>query len=291
MIPSTKGYALSISAAFFSGLAVGIGKIVLTDADPQAFSVWIFAAGVPISFLWWWFQRDKAERVEMRPKSLFLMIIHSLLSAIAIVSMWCAVKMIDPTVASFLSRFEVLVVVIMGIWVFKERFKIVEAFGGAVIILGLIIIRYKAGIEVSEGMLLMIFSAVSFGLSEIIAKRVVRDVEPGFFAFVRNGIVLLFLLLIALPDGNYHPSQLGEYYYLVPLVGLFGPAMGRSIYLYALKYLEISKVATVNQAQPITVAIVAYFTLGMLPGVKEWVGGLIVISGCIIMIKAGQGQA
>ena len=176
-------------------------------------------------------------------------------------------------------------VIILGIWLFKERFKPKEAFGIIIILTGLVIIRYQAGIEVSTGMVIILFSATVFGISELVAKKIVRNTEPNLFALLRNCHILVYITIGAIVTGKFSYSLLGEYYYLVPLAGLLGPGMGRPMYLHALKYLEVSKVSTLNQLQPIAVAVVAYFSLGLIPEIKEWVGGLTIISGSIIMIR------
>ncbi len=280
-----RGYFYSLSAAFFSGSCVGVGKIMLTDGDAQTLSLWLFVFAVPINFIWWRAHRQRDKYPPIGLKSFLLISIQAVFSVVAIVGLWSAVKIIDPTVASFLNRFEVLVAVLLGIWLFKERFKPIEAIGALGVFAGLLIIRYRADIELSHGIALVLGASFLFGISEVIAKRIVRDVEPGLFALLRNTHILIFLIILTFMRGNYHYSQLGGYFYLAPLAGLLGPGLGRPLYLHALKYLELSKVATVNQIQPIPVAILAFFSLGMIPTLKEWIGGLVIISGCIIMIR------
>ncbi|MBD3233094.1 MAG: EamA family transporter [candidate division Zixibacteria bacterium] len=287
---SSTGYIYSITAAFFSGACVGVGKIILTDGDPQTLVLYLFITAIPINLVWWLFHRQPDELSGLTFNGYLWIVLQAGLSVTAILTLWYGVKLIDPTVASFLSRFEVLMVVLLGIWLFRERFNLIEAIGGMLILTGLLIIRYNAGIAVSAGMMIILTSAVLFGFSELVAKRIVRTVSPGLLALLRNCHILLFVFILTLIKGNYQYSELGKYHYLFPLAGLLGPALGRPIYLHALKHLEVSKVAMVNQVQPIPVAIVAYFALGMIPTVKEWIGGLTIIAGCFLMIRGRSRQ-
>ncbi len=287
---SSTGYIYSIIAALFSGACVGVGKIILTDGAPLTLVLYLFFTAIPVNLVWWLFHRQPDELSGLTFNGYLWIVLQAGLSVTAIVALWYGVKLIDPTVASFLSRFEVLMVVLLGIWLFRERFNLTEAVGGMLILTGLLTIRYNADIEVSAAMMIILTSAILFGFSELVAKRIVRTVSPGLLALLRNCHILLFVFILTLSNGNYHYSELGKYHYLFPIAGLLGPALGRPIYLHALKHLEVSKVAMVNQAQPIPVAIVAYFALGMIPTVKEWIGGLTIIAGCFLMIKGRNRQ-
>lgn len=251
----------------------------------MAMVVGLFVTAVPINFSWWWAKRDRNEPFKVDRGSYFLIVSQAALSVTAIFLLWYGIKLIDPTIGAFFSRFEVLIVVFLGIWIFKERFKPMEAIGAFVLLSGLFVIRYQAGIDVSQGMFIILSSTVFFGISEIIAKRIVRAVEPNLFALIRNTHILIFITIAALVDGKLSFSYLGSYYYLVPIAGFLGPGLGRPMYLHALSHLEISKVSTLNQLQPVAVALLAYFTIGTIPGLKEWIGGSMMIIGGITMIR------
>lgn len=63
-----------------------------------------------------------------------------------------------------------------------------------------------------------------------------------------------------------------------------GPILTRPIYLAALKHIEVSKVALINQSQPVFVAIMALVALNQTPAPREIIGGLFVIGGCLVII-------
>ncbi|MCP4631918.1 MAG: EamA family transporter, partial [candidate division Zixibacteria bacterium] len=235
--------------------------------------------------VWWLYHRKGDIDGKLTKKTFPLISLQAALSVVAIFFLWYGIDLIDPTVGAFFSRFEVLVVLALGMWIFKDRFRKWEAIGAFILLAGLFVIRYNADIQVSKGMYVILFSSTIFGISELVAKRIVRDVSPNTFALIRNCHILVYIVIYAAFSGNLEFSQIGRYYYLLPIAGFLGPGLGRPMYLHALKHLEVSKVATVNQMQPIAVAIISVFTIGLLPGIKEWIGGMLVISGCIIMIQ------
>lgn len=288
MPSSIKGHFYSIIAAVFSGLCIGVGKIILLDCSTTLLVAGLFISAVPINYAWWRLNRNEFRDIPFNPGKLYLITIQAGLSVTAIFTLWYGISMLDPTVGAFLTRFEVLVVIVLGIAIFKDRFKALEAIGAAVLLSGLLLIRYKADIDISRGMFIILGSATVFGISEIIAKRVVKYFEPDLFALIRNSHILIFILTVSIINGNLSSLDFGRYYYLIPLAGLLGPGMGRPMYLHALKHLEVSKVSTLNQLQPLAAAAVAYFSLGLIPEVKEWIGGFLIIGGCIIMIRGRQ---
>ena len=76
----------------------------------------------------------------------------------------------------------------------------------------------------------------------------------------------------------------GSVWWGILIIALAGPILTRPMYLYALKYLELSKVALINQSQPVFVAILAFLMLQQSPAPREVIGGLLVIGGCLLVI-------
>ena len=106
MTSPTKGYIYSIVAAVFSGLCIGVGKIILTEGDTTTMIVGLFACAVPINFIWWWTNRDNNHCANFNLKLIPLISLQALLSVLAIFSLWYGIKIIDPTSGAFFSRFK-----------------------------------------------------------------------------------------------------------------------------------------------------------------------------------------
>jgi drug/metabolite transporter (DMT)-like permease len=61
--------------------------------------------------------------------------------------------------------------------------------------------------------------------------------------------------------------------------------MGRILYMKSLMYLPVSKVAVINQFQPVWVALLASIFLHTLPSLREWIGGILIITGCMLLVR------
>ncbi len=61
---------------------------------------------------------------------------------------------------------------------------------------------------------------------------------------------------------------------LIMIAALVGPFLARTLYMYALRHLAVSRAALISQSQPLFVAIYSSILLHALPSRREWMGGL-----------------
>jgi hypothetical protein len=54
--------------------------------------------------------------------------------------------------------------------------------------------------------------------------------------------------------------------------------------MMALRRLELSRAALIQQVQPIVTAATAMIVIGTIPKVLEWVGGLLILAGCALLV-------
>ncbi len=208
-------------------------------------------------------------------------------SWLAVWAFWAGVQKMDPSLAAFLNRIEVLVAIALGIIFLGERFNRIETFGAAVSIIGIIVMKMTLRIEYSEGFWLVLIGSILFGMTEFVSKIAVRYVNPVALTFVRN-MFLAVMYWIAVLAGGVSFDGFGQVWIGVIALGLLGPILARMVYLLALKKIELSKVAIISQSQPVFVVIIALFVLGQLPSAKEILGGILLTVGCLIMILSRQ---
>jgi len=210
-------------------------------------------------------------------------------SALTFFAYWTlfkAVDLLDPTVASFLGRTETLVTILFGMVFLGERLSRRELGGGALVIAGVVVIRYVGGMEVSRGFLICLAAALCWGLSEGMAKIAVRHMEPLVITWGRCLFLapVFFLTASASPEGLVLPSS-APLWAGVLSIALVGPVLGRYSYMKALSLIPVSKAALINQLQPVWVAVMACLLLKTLPSVREFAGGLMIIAGCMILVR------
>ena len=283
MSETGKGYTFAILSALLSGINYVLGKAVLAGMSPIHLVALIFSLATIIQGFWiirtgQWRQIRQCSR-----RGWWAVLGFSAISILALWTLWTGVKYLDPTVASFISRMQTLVTVMLGIYLLRERFRLIEAVGGLAVLAGLVVIGFSPEVKLSLWFWIMVASAVSWGVTEVVAKVALRHIEATPLSFIRTVIVAVFFLIWALIEGT-PLFNLGKLWWGVAAIALLGPTLARWFYLFALERLDVSKAALINQVQPLFVWPLAFAFMGTIPGVREWMGGALILTGCFVMI-------
>jgi drug/metabolite transporter (DMT)-like permease len=278
-----QGYLLALAAALLSGANYVLGKVVLVNLSPTQLVAMIFSIATILQGGWMLKAVRFGEILRCPRRGWIAISSFIVLSIAALWSLWSGVKYLDPAVAAFISRVQTLVTVFLGICFLRERFRLIEAIGGLIVIVGVAIMYYSAGIQVSFWFWVMFASGVLWGITEVTAKVALRYMDAIPLSFVRTAAVALFFLLLSAIEGL-PLVKLGNLWWGVAGIALMGPTLARLVYLLALKRLAVSKAALVNQIQPLFVSLIAFIFLGTIPGLKEWIGGLCILGGCTAMV-------
>ncbi len=288
MSDTSKGYVFVVAAAFLTGLIYTTGKVALEQLSPEFFVTWIFLIASVILAVWTTLLRRWNDILRCNRREWMHILAFSLFSIAALQTMWAGVQHLDPTVASFIGRLQTFVSVFLGVVFLKERFGVREAIGAVVLLIGTVIIRISFDVTLSLWFWVMVSSAVFFGVTEVFAKRAVYGLHPVPLNFIRNSLIagVSAVILAARGEAFFDFQERAGY---VAAVALMGPIGSRLCFLFALRHIDVSKAVLVNQLQPIFVAIVAFTTLGMVPALREWVGGFLILAGCLALIR-GRNQ-
>src|SRR3954470_1641276 len=131
-----------------------------------------------------------------------------------------------------------------------------------------------------------ILSAAFAGLTAILAKVGVKDVDSNLATAVRTSVILVFAWLAAWLT-NRQPLQT-----VTPRTWLFlalsGLATGASwlCYFRALQLGKASKVAPVDKLSVVVAMVLAAVFLGESLTWAHWVGGLLIVAGAVILAYA-----
>ncbi len=277
------GYLYASLSAVMASVLIVSGKWTLHTISPLALNALVFPISSVLLAPSLVLRRRRKLLLALDWKAWGWTLAFSVLAFVAIWTYWIGIKMMDPTLASFLNRFETLVTISLGILILGERFTRGEGLGAVLVLGGIVLMKFTFRAEYSLGFWVVLFSAVCFGTAEFVAKIAVRYVDPLILSFLRNLISsLLFWIAVALVGASF--EGIGSIWWGILIIAIAGPVLTRPIYLYALRYIEVSKVALINQSQPVFVAILAFFALSQTPAPREIVGGLFVIGGCLLII-------
>ncbi|MFH2001513.1 MAG: DMT family transporter [Planctomycetota bacterium] len=282
----SAGYVYAFLCSFCSALMIILIKWV--EHSLPALSVLLLSqgiAGVTLSAIV--FTGDGRDRLKkICSRDWFRMAGLSLLYLVAYWTLFAALRLLDPTVATFLGRTEVLVTILFAMLFLGERFSRYEIAGSVFVLAGLVTIRYTGGVEISRGFVLCMISALFWGVTEGLAKVLVRTVGPLLFAWTRSWMLFICFLPLAALSGEGIRLPMGAHAWAA-LIGLslVGPVLGRLLYMKSLSLIPVSKAALINQLQPVWVAVMAACFLGTWPSAEEWIGGGLILAGCFFLVQ------
>ncbi len=264
-----------------------VGKWNLAHIQPLVMNGFIFSIATVILAFVTLFSNGFRAAFRQTRQGWFWLAMFTACSWLAIWAFWAGVQKMDPSLAAFINRLEVLIAITLGIIFLGERLNRIETLGAVVSVVGIIVMKMTLRIEYSEGFWLVLIGAILFGVTEFVSKVAVKHVDPVALAFVRNMFLAVMYWIVVLAGGISFDG-IGRVWIGVLALGLLGPVMARMAYLLALKRIELSKVAVISQSQPVFVIIIALLALGQLPSVKEIYGGVLLTAGCLIMILSRQ---
>lgn len=277
--------------AFACAVICGLGNIpakaALLNLTPELFNFYYFVAAFIISALALIGKKERLEVFSTDRKSLGLILFLTLIFSVGIYTQMKAVKMIEPATVSFMSRLEMVYVMILAYIFLKERLGRLEIIGGIIAIGGIMVLKLSAGVEISNAATLMLVSTFFFGVAEILTKKNVDKVGTMRFVFIRNlgAVVIFYLLLLYRGQAFILPDS--KTLLLIFIAALLLPILGRITYLQALSRINISRASLITQATPLFTALFALIFLGTVPTPMEWLGGALILMGVGLVRLSG----
>ncbi len=132
-----------------------------------------------------------------------------------------------------------------------------------------------------------LLSAVFAAMTAIFAKIGLAGVNSDFATLIRTIVILLVLSGFVYFTGKWSdPFLLGRKTWLFLSLSALSTGASWVCYFRALKIGEASKVAPVDKFSVVMVALFAVIFLGERPGLKEWLGILLVTVGVIVLSLA-----
>lgn len=286
-----KGYLLAFIAVIAISNVYIFSKAALNEATLAQFGTYWFAFG----FLWNFIfavQRKKLSNIRTFGKNQFLVLfVIGLLEIAATSFFFLAILTVpNPAIVSFIGNVNPVFVILLSFIFLRERFNIPELTGMALALLGAFIISYQ-GSNVLENLFIegtgyVILSGFIYSFSAIIAKQNVHKLGPSIMALSRTFQLFLFSIVVLwyLGQSIHIPSKA-----LLNIIlgsGL-GPFLATLAGYQALKYIEASRISVLGSSKGLFVLLGAYFYFGTFPQAYQIWGGLISISG-VLLISTGK---
>ena len=199
-------------------------------------------------------------------------------------------SMSNPALVSFMGNSTPVFVTILGLFVLRERFNLIEFLGVFTTIVGSFIIAYNPGLEVPKhfytSIIFIVLSSVVYALSTIIAKRKIKKIPTAILTLNRTLFLLTASVIFLIVTNK--PLIIPVKAVINTLLGAFlGPFLAAFASYSALKYIEASKASVLSSAKGVFVLITAWIYFSKLPSDIQIFGGLLTIAG-IILISTGK---
>lgn len=284
---NTKGILLAIAAALAVSNVYIFSKAALNEIHLAQFGVYWFGLGIIWNIIYILIRGKQSGLRILSRRSLKALLMIAVFEMFGTLFFFMAIKTVpNPAVVSFLANINPLFVTVLGIIFLKERFNNTEFAGMAILLLGAIIISIKGSENVDTilvpGVQYVLLSGLLFSIATVIAKKQIKYIDASFLALSR--IILLFIfsigsllvleLAVVIPISAFTNIAIGS---------ILGPFLTATLGYLALKYIEVSKASMVRSVRSLFVLTGAFIYFGDWPTYWQIIGGLITISGVIII--------
>ncbi len=203
-----------------------------------------------------------------------------------------ALSQSSPTLLVLVSRIEIIIAMLLS-WMFLKEFIGIRVWMSVVVIvLGIIVMKMDSltfDLKNWSSFLWAVTSAFSFASMQVLAKRIIDEINPQVLNVLRLAIALIILWSLAEVRSGVADLQSSEWKWLA-LAAFCGPFMGRVSYTYALRYLTVSKAVIIGSFSPATTLLFELLVFGTLISSYEAIGGTIMLAGILWVFLPGLRQ-
>lgn len=279
----TKGLLLALISSFLYAFNIIIDKkyINMINAESILFTMYLGGSIGLILIHLFTKKNIKSTKNKITKKEVPLVItivICELLASLFIIE---AVKLINASLVSLLSMFEIIMTAICSYFIFKNPLKKNEIIAIVLMFIGCFILNFQSGIfsNINISSLLVIASCLCWGIENNVTAMI-SSKEPAFFTSIKCFFVALFYLIIALISNNLNLSFPILFFY-----GFF--TYGISILSYAIstKYLGVNKATLVFSFSPIFGVLLALIIYGDPINIEFVISTILMISAILLINK------
>jgi len=130
-----------------------------------------------------------------------------------------------------------------------------------------------------------LLSALFAGLTAILAKVGVKDVNSNLATAIRSVVILIFAWAIALGGKTQSLASLGRRTWLFLVLSGIATGLSWLCYFRALQLGEASRVAPVDKLSVVVAIVLAAIFLREELTWRHWVGGALITAGAIVLAR------
>jgi drug/metabolite transporter (DMT)-like permease len=284
-----RGAIFAILSAMSSGIMLPLGK---RNATADGFLSFLFEVTLIASIVSspWLLRRSGLSSIWLHPKRLQGFWLHSMACVLALSLLWSGTSQVSAAVAGFLSNTHVLFAVALSIIFLSDRPGRRTIAGGVLILLGITLMRggetgdWSAFFDFDWAWFLIIASSAAFATADLIIKQTASGSDMYSYLAARNIVMMLCFGILCLSFGTHveWSNLLKPSLMTTAILGIIG---SRLFFNLSLQHISLSHAALIFQIQPLFVALFSWIFYRELPQNHEWLGGLVIMSGVILVMR------
>ncbi|RJO61264.1 MAG: DMT family transporter [Dehalococcoidia bacterium] len=183
-------------------------------------------------------------------------------------------------------------VAVLSFVLWRERLGHAAVLGILVAFAGLIVINlgsFSFGSSVFEGNLMALAAAGAMA-GYLLAGRHIRErIDALSYLAMVYALAAILLLAAAFIAGESFQGYSVKTYWMLALLGLVPQLIGHTSLNLAVRRLPATVVSVAILGEPVGATLLGWAVLGEAPGIKEVVGGLIILCGILMVVGGGGG--
>lgn len=224
----------------------------------------------------------KDYKILFNKKTIINGLIMGSLLASTYISQTIGLKYTSSGHSAFITGSAVIVVPIILVFTIKVKLKLIEILSIITAFIGLFFLTYDADTAINIGDIITLITVVAYASHIITAERFVKNthlIGMITYQFLFGSLISLVLYLLTNDTALVLSTKaLWSLLYL----GLLGSLFCYFVSIWALKYVNVIKVAIIFSLEPVFAAAFAYFAAGEILNLKEIIGGILIIAGVIL---------
>lgn len=287
---SLKGVLFACSSALCVTLVYLCSRLLTATMTTELLLFWWFALASVWSAVALAIKRKTAAGFGRLIRTHFRFFgLYMLLESAATLSFFFVIRFVNPSIVSFFDILSPLFVTIIAFFYLKEKLKKIEILGGIVSLCGVAVLTYVSPEVKLKFLLLIVMQVLFYSTSSILAKKRIQAIPPLVITCFRVFCLFALYTLLLLWKGWWRwPS--GHEFLFLAAGSAAGPVLGAFSLFSAMKYIKVTKIFLIKNAQPFLVALASTFLLKISLSLRQLAGGMIIFVGIslVVMGKAEE---
>jgi drug/metabolite transporter (DMT)-like permease len=276
-----EGDIYAIIAALGTALIILINKMGLSVVPPLMFGTWrslVVAGGLLLvnSLL------RKNKKVSVKKSDINYLVISGVLGTLAVITIFYGQELTTAINTGFLLRLSPLFVILMAPFMVGENLTKKHLGSLALMLVGAYLILTEGQLVFLIGDLLIIATALTNALSDLLARKALFRVPTVTAAYLKN-VVMMILLFVILAINGFVIPNIEQLFWIIlsgsVLIGFW------ITFFKAMKTIGANNTSLYSYLSPVFVVIGAFFLLGETLTMIKLIGGAAILIGAYLIPK------